>query len=71
MKIRPSFLYNTLLQGPLWIKLRLKNLWMEGNSMITHTSNPNTQEAEAGGLLGVQAQPGQYSEYQTIQVNTV
>lgn len=31
-------------------------------SMVTHLSNPNTQEAEAGGLPGVQDQPGVHSK---------
>lgn len=43
---------------------------MESNE-IAHTSNPSTQEAEAVELLVVEAQPGMYSEYQTIQDYTV
>ena len=35
--------------------------------VVVHTFNPSTQEAEAGGSLGVRGQPGLQSEFQDSQ----
>lgn len=35
--------------------------------MVTHAYNPSIQEAEAGGLLQVRGQSGQYNEFLATQ----
>jgi hypothetical protein len=38
--------------------------------MVVHTFNPSTREAEAGGSLGIQGQPGLQSKFQDSQSYT-